>query len=114
VLNGFEVGGGSIRIHNAQVQQKVFDLIGFTAEQKQQFNHLLTAFTYGVPPHGGIAPGIDRLLMALIGEPSLRELIAFPANSSGKTAVMEAPSPAAPEQLAELGIGVSVKPDPKK
>lgn len=104
VLNGFEVGGGSIRIHDAAIQNKVFDLIGFTTEQKKQFNHLLTAFTYGVPPHGGIAPGIDRLLFALLGELSLREVMAFPASSGGKTAVMEAPSTPEPEQLLELGL----------
>ena len=104
VLNGFEIGGGSIRIHQPEIQQKVFDLIGFSTEQKKQFDHLLNAFTYGVPPHGGIASGIDRFLMALLGEPSVREIIAFPASSGGKTAVMEAPSKATEEQLEELGI----------
>lgn len=104
VLNGFEVGGGSIRIHQPDVQQKVFDLIGFTSEQKQQFSHMLEAFSYGVPPHGGIAPGLDRLLMAILGEPSVREVIAFPASSGGKISIMNAPSPASDEQLKELGI----------
>ena len=106
VLNGYEIGGGSIRIHDPKIQQKVFDLIGFDEEQKKQFNHMLTAFSYGVPPHGGIAPGIDRYLMAALGEPSIREIIAFPASSGGKTAVMEAPSIASEEQLKELGISV--------
>lgn len=106
VLNGFEVGGGSIRIHQKDVQNKIFDLIGFTEEQKHQFDHMLTAFTYGVPPHGGIAPGIDRFLMAALGEPSVREVIAFPASSGGKISVMEAPSEATKEQLKELGIQV--------
>lgn len=106
VLNGYEVGGGSIRIHQSEVQEKVFDLIGFTEEQKKQFTHMLTAFSYGVPPHGGIAPGIDRLLMAILGEPSLREVVAFPATSGGKTAVMDAPSEATEGQLKELGIKV--------
>ena len=106
VLNGFEVGGGSIRIHDPKIQQKVFELIGFTEEQKQQFHHMLEAFTYGVPPHGGIAPGIDRFLMAVLGEPSVREVMAFPTIASGKTAVMDAPSAPAPEQLKELGIMV--------
>ncbi|MBI5619930.1 aspartate--tRNA ligase [Candidatus Gottesmanbacteria bacterium] len=106
VLNGFEVGGGSIRIHQQTIQEKIFDLIGFTKEQKAQFDHMLTAFTYGVPPHGGIAPGVDRLLMAVLGEPSIREVMAFPASSSGTTSVMEAPSDAAPEQLRELGITI--------
>lgn len=67
---------------------------------------MLTAFTYGVPPHGGIAPGIDRLLMAALGEPSVREVIAFPASSGGRTSVVEAPSLATPEQLKELGIKI--------
>ncbi len=106
VLNGYEVGGGSIRIHQREVQEKVFELIGFTDAQKAQFNHMLTAFTYGVPPHGGIAPGIDRFLMAVLGEPSVREVMAYPASASGQISVMEAPSIATPEQLYELGISV--------
>jgi len=73
VLNGFEVGGGSIRIHQPEVQKKVFELIGFSEEQKKQFNHMLEAFSYGVPPHGGIAPGIDRMLYVILGEPSIRK-----------------------------------------
>lgn len=109
VLNGFEVGGGSIRIHDPQVQQKIFDLIGFTDKQKHQFDHMLTAFTYGVPPHGGIAPGFDRLIMAIMGEPSVREVIPFPATAGGQTAVMDAPSKASPQQLKELGIKVDEK-----
>lgn len=107
VLNGFEVGGGSIRIHTREIQEKVFDLIGFTSQQKAQFDHMLTAFTYGVPPHGGIAPGIDRFLFAVLGEPSIREVMAFPASSGGQTSVMDAPSEAAPEQLKEVGIAVA-------
>lgn len=106
VLNGFEVGGGSVRIHEAEVQGKVFDLIGFTEKQKAQFEHMLTAFSYGVPPHGGIASGIDRFLMTLMGEPSVREVMAFPATSGGGTAVVDAPSEATDEQLNELGIKV--------
>ncbi len=109
VLNGFEVGGGSIRIHQPEIQQKVFDLIGFTEAQKSQFEHMLTAFTYGVPPHGGIAPGIDRLLMAALGEPSIREVMAFPTSASGATSVMDAPSDVTDEQLEELGISVAKK-----
>ncbi len=109
VLNGYEVGGGSIRIHQKEVQEKVFDLIGFTPPQKQQFKHMLTAFTYGVPPHGGIAPGIDRFMMAVLGEPSIREVVAFPAVASGKTSVMDAPSVATSKQLKELGLTV-IKP----
>lgn len=109
VLNGFEVGGGSIRIHDPKVQQKVFDLIGFSKEQKEEFEHMLTAFQYGVPPHGGVAPGIDRFIMAMFGEPSIREVIAFPASASGQTSVMDAPSRASAQQLKELGIKVSKK-----
>ena len=104
VLNGFEVGGGSIRIHDKNIQAKIFDLIGFTDEQKAQFAHLLEAFSYGVPPHGGIAPGLDRLLFVILGEDSIREVIAFPKNKDAKDLVMDAPSKVADEQLHELGI----------
>ena len=104
VLNGHEVGGGSIRIHDPKIQEKVFELIGFTKQQKAQFEHMLTAFTYGVPPHGGIAPGIDRLLMVILGEKSVREVMAFPAISSGQTAVVNAPSKPEAEQLKELHL----------
>ncbi len=104
VLNGLEVGGGSIRIHDPKIQEKIFDLIGFSIEQKKEFVHVLNAFNYGVPPHGGIAPGLDRFLMAALGEPSIREVIAFPATAGGQTAVMEAPSMASSAQLHALGI----------
>ncbi|MBI2029651.1 aspartate--tRNA ligase [Candidatus Gottesmanbacteria bacterium] len=106
-LNGFEVGGGSIRIHQPEIQSKVFDLIGFTNTQKSEFKHMLEAFTFGVPPHGGIAPGIDRFLMAALGEKSVREVIAFPASSGGTISVMDAPSEVTNGQLSELGISVS-------
>lgn len=109
VLNGYEVGGGSIRIHEPNIQEKVFDLIGFSSEQKKEFAHMLTAFKYGVPPHGGIAPGIDRFLMVALGEPSLREVISFPMTAGGTTAVMDAPSEASQEQLKELDIKLSEK-----
>jgi len=104
VLNGYEVGGGSIRIHDSKIQEKIFELIGFSSEQKKEFSHMLEAFTYGVPPHGGIAPGIDRFLMVVQGEPNLREVIAFPMTSGGRTAVMAAPSLVEKKQLDELGI----------
>lgn len=107
VLNGYEVGGGSIRIHDTNIQDQVFTLIGFTSEQKKQFSHMLEAFSYGVPPHGGIAPGIDRFLFAALGERSLREVMAFPTTSGGRTAVMNAPSPLEETQLEELGIEIS-------
>ena len=104
VLNGFEVGGGSIRIHDPKIQEKIFKLIGFSEKQRGQFEHMLTAFTYGVPPHGGIAPGLDRFLMAILGEPSVREVMAYPTSASGQTAVLDAPSEATSDQLEELGI----------
>lgn len=107
VLNGLEVGGGSIRIHQPEIQSKVFELIGFTDKQKREFDHMLKAFTYGVPPHGGIAPGLDRFLMAVLGEPSIREVMAFPASASGQIAVLDAPSEATIDQLKELGIKVT-------
>ena len=107
VCNGFEVGGGSIRITDPRIQQKIFEILGHSVQEiEAKFGHLLTAFEYGVPPHGGIAPGIDRLLMAAQGEPSVREIIAFPNTSGGRTAVMEAPSKVTKEQLDELGIEV--------
>lgn len=107
VLNGLEMGGGSIRIHQADIQKKIFNLIGFSQEQIGRFSDMLEAFTFGVPPHGGIAPGVDRFLMAALGEPSVREVIAFPTSASGKTAVMSAPSDVEAGQLLELGIKVS-------
>lgn len=111
VLNGFEVGGGSIRIHDPEVQSKIFDLIGFNDRDKKYFSHILTAFSYGVPPHGGIAPGIDRLIMALLGESSIRELIAFPKNREARDALMDAPSDVIQEQLDEVHIKLNL---PKK
>ena len=109
VLNGFEVGGGSIRIHDPKIQQKVFDLIGFTKEQKKQFEHMLTAFEYGVPPHGGIAPGLDRLIMILAGEKNLREVTAFPLTNDGRDPMMDSPSEVEQGQLDELGIQLKKK-----
>jgi len=110
VLNGFEIGGGSMRISDPAILTKVFEVMGHTKEQIQKkFGHLLEAFEYGVPPHGGIAPGIDRFLMILLNQPSLREVIAFPMNSSGQTSVMEAPSEASDEQLKELHLTVVKK-----
>lgn len=105
VLNGYEVGGGSIRIHDSELQQKVFGLIGLDLEvAKQRFGHMLEAFTYGTPPHGGIAPGIDRMCMLLAGEPNIREVIAFPKNQTARDLMGDAPSPVEPEQLKELHI----------
>ncbi len=106
VLNGFEVGGGAIRIHDMKIQEKVWDLIGFKPEQKEQFKHYFEAFKYGVPPHGGIAPGLDRLLMVLLGEKNLKEVTAFPLTSDGRDPMMESPSEVDKGQLDELGISI--------
>ncbi len=108
VLNGFEVGGGSIRIHDPALQEKIFDLIGFDEAQKKEFEHILEAFKYGVPPHGGIAPGLDRLLMVILGRSTIRDVIAFPKDNSAKDPVVGAPSIVGKDQLDELGI------EPKK
>ncbi|MDD4994969.1 MAG: aspartate--tRNA ligase [Patescibacteria group bacterium] len=106
VLNGFEVGGGGLRIHDPAMQTKIFDLIGFSKSDKEYFNHMLEAFRYGAPPHGGIASGIDRLLMALIGEESLREAIAFPKTGDARDLTVGAPSPISKEQLDEAHISI--------
>ena len=107
VCNGCEVGGGSIRSHEAQVLEAVFAVMGYTKEKiQEQFGHMLEAFSYGVPPHGGLAHGIERLLMTITREPYLREVVAFPQTSGGKTSVMDAPSVVEQSQLIELGISV--------
>jgi len=112
VLNGYEVGGGSIRIHQRGLQEKVFDLIGLdSAVAQARFGHMLEAFEFGTPPHGGIAPGIDRIAMILAGEPNIREVIAFPKNQAARDVMASAPSPVDPEQLEELHIEV-VEPAP--
>jgi aspartyl-tRNA synthetase len=105
VCNGYEVGGGSIRITDPEIQKKVFEILGHSKKEiETKFGHLLKAFSYGVPPHGGIAPGIDRLMTVFCNEPNLREVIAFPMSSGGSTAVMDAPSLVSQDQLKELGI----------
>lgn len=105
VLNGHEIGGGSIRIHQRDIQEKIFKLVGLTKEEiEEKFGHLLKAFEYGAPPHGGIAAGIDRFLMILTNEESIRQVIAFPKTGDGRDLMMEAPSPINPEQLKELHI----------
>lgn len=109
VLNGFEVGGGSIRISDPELQKKIFKLIGFDKEQEKEFSHMLEAFKYGVPPHGGIAPGLDRLLMAISGEESVREIIAFPKTGDGRDLTVGAPSRVSKQQLDEAHIQIKKK-----
>ena len=105
VLNNYEVGGGSIRIHDRQLQEKVFKLIGLDPEvARQRFGHMLEAFEYGTPPHGGIAPGIDRICMILANEPNIREVIAFPKNQMARDVMADAPSQVEAVQLKELHI----------
>lgn len=105
VCNGFEVAGGSIRIHDRALQEKIFPLIGQDMDEaKEQFGHILEAFEYGVPPHGGIAWGIDRVMALLAGEPNIREVIAFPKSQTGMDIMSQTPSAATPAQLAELHI----------
>ena len=107
VCNGFEVGGGSIRAHKPDMLEAVFRIMGYKKEEIQdQFGHMLEAFKYGAPPHGGIAHGIERLVMTLTGEGYLREVQAFPQTSSGRTSVMEAPSELDKKQLKELHLKI--------
>ena len=112
VLNGSEIGGGSIRIHRSEMQQRVFDTIGLSADEAQsQFGFLLEAFAYGPPPHGGIALGLDRLCALLAGADSIRDVIAFPKTASGGDPLTGAPSPITPAQRKEAGI--DAKPEPR-
>jgi len=108
VLNGYEAGGGSIRIHQRDLQSRIFELMGYSEDQIQErFGHLLRAFDYGAPPHGGIAPGIDRIAMILAQEPTLREVMAFPKNQTARDVMFDAPSHVDLKQLDELHIRVA-------
>jgi aspartyl-tRNA synthetase len=105
VCNGFEIGGGSIRIHQQAMQQAVFDVIGLTQEEaKSQFGFLLDAFKYGPPPHGGMAFGWDRIIMLLVGAESIRDVIAFPKAASGADPLTGAPTPITAAQRKEAGV----------
>ncbi len=107
VLNGYEIGGGSLRTYKPEVLEAVFEVMGHKkAGIRQKFGHILEAFEYGVPPHGGIAPGIDRFVMILANEPSIREVIAFPKTGDGRDLMMNAPSEVEKEQLKELNIKI--------
>ena len=108
VLNGYELGGGSIRIHTREIQEKVLETLGFTKEQmEEQFGFLLTALDYGFPPHGGIALGLDRFVMLLAGEENIREVIAFPKNGKAADVMSDAPSTVSDAQLFDLNIDVT-------
>ena len=112
VINGVEVGGGSIRIHDAQLQQKIFEILGFTPEQAQlKFGFLMNAFKFGAPPHGGLAYGLDRFVSLFAGLDSIRDCIAFPKNNSGRDVMLDAPGILDPAQLDELQLMVRPKPE---
>lgn len=105
VINGIEIGGGSIRIHDDAMQQKMFESLGFTKEEaNEQFGFLMDAFKYGAPPHGGVAFGFDRWVALFAGEDSIRDVIAFPKNNSGRDVMIDSPGAVSKEQLDELGL----------
>lgn len=109
VVNGTELGGGSIRIHDSELQDKMFELLGFTKEKAQeQFGFLMSAFKYGAPPHGGLALGFDRFVSILAGLDSIRDVIAFPKNNSGRDVMNESPSPIDQAQLDELNLAITL------
>jgi aspartyl-tRNA synthetase len=114
VLNGFELGGGSIRIHDPEIQRRVFEVLGLTSEEtEEKFGHLLRAFRYGVPPHGGIALGLDRLAMLMAGKDTLRDVTAFPKAQSGADPLTGAPAPVPEDVLRELGISLIARAEAK-
>ena len=115
VLNGFEVGGGSIRIHDPEVQRRVFEVLGLSEQEtEEKFGHLIRAFRYGAPPHGGIAMGLDRIVMLMAGREAIRDVTAFPKAQSGADPLTGAPAPVSDEQLRELGIRLVAPPKAKE
>jgi aspartyl-tRNA synthetase len=111
VLNGMELGSGSIRIHQPELQRRVFEALGLSSEEiDEKFGHLIQAFRYGVPPHGGIAPGIDRTVMRLMGKDAIRDVIAFPKAQSGADPLTGAPAAVDEAQLRELGLRLMAPP----
>ena len=114
VCNGYELASGGVRISDPALQERVFEIMGLTPEQaEKRFGHLMKAYHYGAPPHAGMAPGLDRLVMLLANEPNIREVIAFPVAASGQTSVMDAPSEVEKRQLDDLGIEIKKREERK-
>jgi len=110
VINGVEIGGGSIRIHDEGLQKQMFDNLGFTEEEaRKQFGFLMSAFRYGAPPHGGIAFGFDRWAALFAGIESIRDVIAFPKNNAGRDVMIDTPSTISDDQLDELNLKLDLK-----
>jgi aspartyl-tRNA synthetase len=115
VLNGYELGGGSIRIHERDLQSKMFSVLGVTEEEKElKFGHILDAFRFGAPPHGGLALGLDRIAMLVSGEDSIREVIAFPKNNKACDLMTDSPTNVDMKLLREVYVQSTYKPKPKE